>query len=182
MKLLRASAIVLLFLVVACGDPASPHPAGPPPKITALPRALTSQEQRLIEADNRFAIKVLKQLTAATRDTLENLFVSPLSVAMALGMTYNGAAGTTEEAMRATLELEGMTVAEVNEAYRSLIKLLRDLDPRVRFQIANSIWYRLGLTFEQPFIDANRTYFDARVEALDFNSPTAPQVPFPTAP
>ena len=146
-----------------------------PPRISALPRSLTSQEQRLIEADNRFAIKLLKQATAETRDTLPNLFVSPLSVAMALGMTYNGAAGTTEEAMRATLELDGMTLAEVNEANQSLIALLRGLDPRVKFQIANSIWYRLGLAVEQPFLDANRTYFDARVEALDFSSPTAPQ-------
>lgn len=168
MKRLRASAIALPLLIVACSDP-----AGPAPKITALPRALTSQEQRLIEADNRFAIKLLKQVSADTRDKVENLFVSPLSVAMALGMTYNGAASTTEEAMRATLELDGMTVAEVNEAYRSLIALLRELDPRVRFQIANSIWYRLGLPVERPFIDANRTYFDARVEAIDFYSPAA---------
>ena len=166
---LRSFPIALALLSLACSDPSGP----PPKKITALPRELTAAEQRIIEADNRFAIKLLRQLTADTRDTLENLFVSPLSVAMALGMTYNGAAGTTEDAMRATLELEGMTVAEVNESYRSLITMLRELDPRVRFQIANSIWYRLGLTVEQPFIDANRTYFDARVEALDFGAPTA---------
>jgi len=51
--------------------------------------------------------------------------------------------------------------------------LLRGLDPRVQFQIANSIWYRLGFTVEQPFLDANRTYYDARVQALDFTAPTA---------
>jgi len=165
---LRISTLAVVLLAFACAkDPTAP------PRITALPRALTGQEQRLIEADNRFAIKLLQQATAQTRDTLPNLFVSPLSVAMALGMTYNGAAGTTEAAMRATLELEGMTVAEVNEAYRGLIRLLRDLDPRVRFTIANSIWYRDGLSVEPPFIEANRTYFDARVEALDFSSPAA---------
>ncbi|MGH7519719.1 MAG: serpin family protein [Gemmatimonadales bacterium] len=170
MKLPRLRAITLLVLSVACGK----DPVGPPPRITALPRALTTQETRLIEADNRFAIKLLKQATADTRDTLPNLFVSPLSVAMALGMTYNGAAGTTEEAMRATLELDGMTLAEVNEANQSLIALLRGLDPRVQFQIANSIWYRNGFAVEQPFIDANRTYFDARVDSLDFTSAAAP--------
>ena len=169
MKLLRPLVLPLAFLVFACKDP-----AGPPAKITALPRALTAEEQRLIDADNRFAIKLLKQATADTRDTLENLFISPLSIAMALGMTYNGAAGTTEDAMRAALELEGMSVAEVNESYRSLIKLLRELDPRVRFQIANSIWYLQGYSVEQAFLDANRTYYDATVEALDFASPTAP--------
>ncbi|HEV8509703.1 MAG TPA: serpin family protein [Gemmatimonadales bacterium] len=165
----RTSAITLAFLAFACSDP-----VGPPSKITALPRALTSQEQGLIAADNRFAIKLLKQAVADTRDTLPNLFVSPLSVAMALAMTYNGAAGTTEDAMRATLELEGMSVAEVNESYRSLIKLLRELDPRVAFTIANSIWYLDGYAVEPDFLDANRIYYDARVTALDFGSPTAP--------
>lgn len=169
MTLLRPIALTLAVLSLSCGDP-----IGPPPKITALPRALTAAEQQIIAADNRFAVKLLRQVTADTRDTLKNLFVSPLSVAMALGMTYNGAAGATEDSMRATLELEGMSVAEVNESYRSLIKLLRELDPRVRFQIANSIWYKQGYSIEQAFLDANRTYYDATVEALDFASPTAP--------
>jgi serine protease inhibitor len=170
MKPLRLSAIALVLLAVGC----SKDPVGPPPRITALPRALTTQEQQLIQADNRFAIKLLKQASADTRDTLENLFVSPLSVAMALAMTYNGAAGTTEEAMRSTLELDGMSVAEVNQSYRSLIALLRGLDPHVQFQIANSIWYRQDYAVEQPFLTANRDYYDAQVTALDFGSPTAP--------
>ena len=168
-SLLVASAAAAL-IASACG------PEGPTsPLITALPRPLTSGEEKLIAADNRFAFTFLRQVAQETRDTLPNLFVSPLSVAMALGMTYNGAAGTTEEAMRHTLELEGMTVPEVNDASRSLIALLRGLDPGVRFRIANSIWYRQSFTVEQPFIDANRTYFDAEVAGLDFASPEAPQ-------
>src|SRR6266478_10074358 len=167
----RLPAIALLLVVIACSkDPVSPKA---PPRITALPRALTAQEQQLIQADNRFAIKLLRETYSELRDSLPNLFVSPLSVAMALGMTYNGAATTTEDAMRATLELDSMTVGEVNEANQSLIALLRGLDPHVQFQIANSIWYRLGFTVEQPFLDANRTYYDARVEALDFTAPSA---------
>src|SRR5207249_8236123 len=169
MKAFRLTALALVVLAVGC----SSDPVGPPPRITALPRALTTQEQSLIQADNRLAIKLLKQVNADTRDTMPNLFVSPLSVAMALAMTYNGAATTTAEAMRATLELDGMTVPEVDESYRSLIALLRGLDPHVKFQIANSIWYDLGLVVEQPFIAANRTYFDAQVESLDFRSSTA---------
>ena len=175
MNRLRLSAIALAFLAVGCGkNPVDgKNPGGPPPPITALPRALTTQEQQLIQADNRFAIKLLKQATVDTRDTLPNLFVSPLSVAMALAMTYNGAAGTTEAAMRSTLELDSMSVAEVNESYRGLIRLLRELDPHVRFQIANSIWYLQGYTIEQPFLDANHTYYDAQVTGLDFASPAA---------
>src|SRR6266566_2511865 len=86
MKPLRLLAIALP-LAVAC----SKEPLGPPARITALPRALTAREQQLIQADNRFAIKLLKEANTQTRDTLPNLFVSPLSAAMALAMTYNGA-------------------------------------------------------------------------------------------
>jgi len=171
MRSVRLPAIALALVAVACTkDPVS---SKAPPRITALPRALTAQEQQLIQADNRFAIKLLRETYSELRDTLPNLFVSPLSVAMALGMTYNGAATTTEDAMRSTLELDSMTVDQVNHANQSLIALLRGLDPRVKFQIANSIWYRLGFTVEPPFLDANRTYYDARVQALDFTAPTA---------
>ncbi len=166
--LLRPFVLLPTLIALACANP-----VGPPSRITALPRSLTGGEQRLIDADNRFAIKLLKQATAETRDTLPNLFVSPLSVAMALGMAYNGAAGSTEDSMRVALELDGMSVAEVNEGYRSLIALLRGLDPGVRFTIANSIWYLEGYDVEQSFLDANRTYYDARVSALDFASPAA---------
>jgi serpin B len=168
MHLRLAAAAALAAL--GCG------PNGPvtgPAPITTLPRALTTAEQRLIAADNRFALRLLGQVTAEQRDAPRNVFLSPLSVAMALAMTYNGAAGATEEAMRATLDLDGMTVPEVNVAYRELIALLQNLDPRVRFTLANSIWYRQGFAVEQPFLDATRTHYDARVAALDFRSPTA---------
>ena len=164
----RAAAAAAM-LTLACG------PEGPvtaPAPITALPRALTSAEQHLIAVDNRFALTLLGEVTGTQR-AAGNLFLSPLSVAMALAMTYNGAAGTTEEAMRATLGLDGMTVAEVNEAYRGLIALLRGLDPRVQFTLANSIWYRQGFAVEQPFLDATQTFYDARVAPLNFASPVA---------
>jgi len=167
----RLCPIALVLVAIGCAhDPTASHV---PPRITALPRALTAQEQQLIQADNRLAIKLLKQASADTRDTVPNLFISPLSVAMALTMTYNGAAGATEAAMRSTLELDSMTLGDVNASNRSLIALLRGLDPRVKFTIANSIWYRPEFVVEPAFIDTNRVYFDARVQSLDFDSPAA---------
>ena len=147
------------------GDPSGP--------ITALPRALSPAELKLIEADNDFALKLYRELDRQA--PAENLFISPLSIALALGMTYNGADGTTFQGMTDALELHNMSIEEVNQAYRDLIDLLFRLDPAVEFHIANSIWYREGMTFEQAFLDANREYFDAEVSALDFASPQAAQ-------
>jgi serine protease inhibitor len=139
--------------------------------ITELPRPLSSAESQLIAADNGFAFRLLGAITAA--DTGGNLFISPLSVGMALGMTYNGAAGGTADAMRLTLGFDGLTRDEINASYRSLIDLLRGLDPSVEFTIANSVWYRPDMALDSAFLDRTTRYFDAAVRPLDFGSPDA---------
>jgi serpin B len=159
--------VPLVVLVATCGDAFGP--------IDDLPRELSVAELKLVEADNRFAFKLFRELNTLEEDGT-NVFVSPLSVGMALGMTYNGAAGTTRDAMQQTLELGGMTLQEVNEAYHGLIGLLRDLDPRVEFALANSIWYRQGVPVLPDFLDRNQHYFDAEVRALDFSDAGAADV------
>jgi len=54
-----------------------------------------------------------------------------------------------------------------------LIALLRGLDPRVAFTLANSVWYRQQFNPLPAFLYATRTYFDATVQSIDFASPTA---------
>jgi serpin B len=140
--------------------------------ITALPRQLSVAEQELVQADNAFAFSLFREVNRQEAAD-QNVFVSPLSVAMALGMTYNGADGTTRTAMAEALELQGMSVADVNQAYRDLIDLLTGLDSRVEFRIANSIWHRPAFTPSQAFLDLNQQFFDATVQALDFAGPGA---------
>jgi serpin B len=143
--------------------------------IEELPRPLTTAELQLVDADNRFAFKLFREVSMQEAAGA-NVFISPLSVGMALGMAYNGAGGTTRDAMQATLELGGMTLQEVNESYQSLIALLRELDPRVTFTLANSIWYREGIAVVPQFVDLNRQYFDAEVAALNFDDPASVDV------
>src|SRR5213595_2650061 len=156
------------ILVAQCGEPSltAPQP------ITALPRTLSAAETGLITADNRFAFNLFGEIARqASPDS--NLFVSPLSAAMALAMAYNGAGGATQAEMQRVLQLDGMTLDDVDQSYRSLIGLLRGLDPQVAFTLANSVWYDRRYAPTSEFLDATRTYFDARVEGLDFGSPTA---------
>ncbi len=139
------------------------------------PFKLTAAEKSLIESDNEFGLKLFKKINETAGD--KNIFISPLSISMALGMTLNGADGATQEAMRQTLELSGLTMEEINESYRQLIDLLTQLDPKVQFQIANSIWYRDD--FQQPeteFLDRCDEYFNALVTELNFSDPNAPAI------
>jgi len=152
-------------------DPATPPaapPTTPPTVLTTLPRALTASEVKVRDAANAFAFALWGKVSAAQRDS--NVFVSPLSASFALGMTMNGAAGTTADQMRQALQFGGASMAEVNGGYKSLIALLTSLDAGVQMQIANSIWYRQDFPFRQSFFDTTRVYFDAKVQGLDFGN------------
>jgi serine protease inhibitor len=67
-------------------------------------------DKRLVAANNRFGFKLFNQLQL--KDQGKNVFLSPLSVALALSMTYTGASGETQEAMRRTLKTEGLSLDE----------------------------------------------------------------------
>ena len=166
----RAQTLFFLFLLAALAWQCSENPANSPP--TSEPIDISEAEKTLIESDNKFGLKLFQVINEAQGDS--NIFISPLSVAMALGMTLNGADGTTLDAMEQTLELSGLTMEEINESYRHLIDLLTGLDPQVQFDIANSIWYDENL--DQPeadFLTRCQEYFGALVTGLDFRSPDA---------
>jgi serine protease inhibitor len=137
-------------------------------------RDLNVLEKRVAEASNAFGFSLFGAV--CREEGAKNVFVSPLSVSMALGMTLNGAAGATETAMRRTLGFEGLTQDEINASYRGLLDLLPGVDPKTVMEIANSIWYRLGYPVLPAFIDVNARHFDADVREADFADPGAPDV------
>jgi serpin B len=167
MRLTCTSLLLTLFLCfIACDGKLS---------VIGLPeteRDLSSNEKTLVATDNAFGIRLFNEICTTQADS--NVFISPLSVSMALSMTTNGAAGATETAMRTALGSEEMTMDEINASSRSLIDLLENLDPDVIFEIANSIWPREGFEVETDFLEVNRRYFDAEIRELDFNLPSAP--------
>jgi len=130
---------------------------------------LNKKSAEIIEADKAFGFELFREVYNFVEE--DNLMISPLSVSYALGMTYNGAAGTTLEAFRDVLHFEDLTNQEVNESYKDLMSQLVTLDDRVEFSIANSIWYRLGFEVLSEFIATNQEYFDAAIEEIDFFDP-----------
>jgi len=161
--------LATVAVVAACSD--ATGPSGGARRITELPRALSSGELAVIGASNAFGFNLLRELDRTRSNS--NIFMSPLSASMALGMTMNGAAGQTFAEMRSTLGFGAQSSAEINASYRSLIDMLRALDPTVDVRIANAIWYRAGFPFEASFLDESKQFFDAKVAPLDFAAPGA---------
>jgi serine protease inhibitor len=165
MKTSRMFFIVLVVgVVAACSRDMSYEPS------QIIVRSLTANEQTVNNAGMDFGFEMLQKLGQAAPQ--ENIFISPLSISMALAMTLNGAAGSTETAMRQTLRADDLTETERNEAYQSLIALLMSIDKSIQIEIANSIWIRQGFDVEPAFINTNQDYFGAIVQTLDFGNPS----------
>lgn len=160
-------AFPLALMIAGCSSIADPQPV---PKIDSLPRALTDAEQSLIAGGEAFAFDFLREVTR-TEQPGRNIFVSPLSASMALGMALAGAEGDTYASMHDALRLDGLDRAEVDASYRSLIDLLSDLDPAVTVRIGNSVWHRLGFDLEPDYVTGIEADFYATVGGLDFGDP-----------
>jgi serine protease inhibitor len=171
MKHFRAGFLISLAVLLSDCALFTEGSEGPPPLLTALPRDLSAPETLLVDASNQLGFALLREARRPAPDS--NLFLSPLSAAMALGMTLNGAAGTTLDSMRLALRLGSAPLAEINAGYRSLLDLLRGLDKSSEFQIANSIWADSGYPFFPAFLDVGRSSFDAEVQTLDLQAPAS---------
>ncbi len=156
--------ILLAILAVAgCGQSTAPE--------KVPPRPLSKEESTIVTSDNAFGLRLFRRLGEAENG--KNLFISPLSVSMALGMTLNGADGATRDSMAHALELAGLTEDQINGSYRTLIDLLTSIDPKVDVRIANSVWARSGVSVDTGFAGRLGRFFSAPVTSLDMASPAA---------
>lgn len=161
-----------LALLTACNDPVAPGAERP---LTELPRALTTSERAIIAGSNDFAFGLMRQVAAQSASD-SNLFISPLSVSAALGMTMNGTAGETQAQFRRALGFGDLPLEGANDAYASLTALLRGIDGGVDFRIANSTWADAGFPVRPEFAARVRASFGAEARSLDLQAPTSKYV------
>lgn len=123
-------------------------------------------EPGVVDANTKFGFNLFNEILNTEED--KNIFISPFSVSLALAMTLNGAAETTEQAMTDTLQLQGNDSETINTSYALLLQALKSSDPKVTLEIANSLWADQHFTFNQDFLQRNTDYFGAEVSTLDF--------------
>ncbi|MEN8158390.1 MAG: serpin family protein [Bacteroidota bacterium] len=156
--------IVLIFTGTACSDEPVPDPVFD----------YNLKSAKVVETNNNFGLDLLRSVFE--NDDTPNIMISPASVSMALGMTYNGAENITKEAFEQVLNYDGLTRQEVNEITKELINVLvTNVDGNL-LEIANSIWNDEGFPVKQEFIDLNANYYDAEVRELDLQTARALEI------
>ena len=137
-------------------------------------RPLATTTGTLVETSNAFSVDLFKSIQQQKPD--ENIFISPLSVDIALHMTVNGASGETKTVMKETLGVADLSDEEVNEAARALIEQLLSMDREVALAIANAIWFKDTYTLQTGFDQLIRDYYDGRIEGLNFDNPASKDI------
>uniref|UniRef100_B8HS87 Proteinase inhibitor I4 serpin n=1 Tax=Cyanothece sp. (strain PCC 7425 / ATCC 29141) TaxID=395961 RepID=B8HS87_CYAP4 len=126
---------------------------------------------QILSAQTRFSLKLFQAISQQNQG--KNVLISPTSIALALSMTYNGAVGETQQAMAKAMELQGITLADLNRANADLKAVLQNPDPKVQLAIANSLWARQDFTLKPNFIQLNRQFYGAEVTNLNFTDANA---------
>ena len=149
--------------------PVTPAPPGLPAR--AEPVATEAQVGELVLGNNAFAFDLYRELSSENG----NLFYSPYSISVALGMTYAGARDETESQMADTLHF-GLPQDALHPAFNTLHLDLDsrsgdkdDNDPSAfRLNVANALWGQQGYQFLDEFTTVVGENYGTAVIPTDF--------------
>lgn len=173
-----AAAFAGILLVSGCGGSNGHNgnngnnSAGNPPVASPLVATAVQQAQQndtpvppqIVSADNAFGLALFNTLN---RGASSNVAISPTSIALTLQMIYNGADGSTQQAMSQAMQLQGLDATTVDQDNAALQAALIESEPNVQLTMANSLWMHLTANPVLPsFVSANQTYYAADIGDL----------------
>jgi serine protease inhibitor len=172
-----AAVLAIGVIPVGCGGgtlsanqqstpPGTSSGAGATPTAVALAqKADTPVDPAIVTADNAFGLSLFDTLLGGSGGG--NIAISPLSVALALHVLYNGAAGSTQQAMAQTLKLGTLSAQALNNDNAALQASLMSADPKVQLTIANSLWIdQTDGPVLPSFTQTDETYYGATIGDL----------------
>ena len=124
---------------------------------------MTEQDERLASANDKFAVDVYKQQASATDD---NIFASPLSISVALAMTYLGARGQTKAQMKDVLHFADVDEDQLHKSFSDIQSALNK--PENNVYVANSLFADNSYKFLKEFTVNGLKYYGAKFKPVDF--------------
>lgn len=146
------------------------EPIEPTTRHSYKPIDLYGPQKKMNASLQEFSWKLFKEVFTH-RDGDINLMISPISLEYDLGMFVNGLSGETQQELLKTLGMEGYTMDEINNFFKTMLTGLETADEAATFKSANSFWYRQGLKANDNFLSAIQNFYDAQAEAVDFTDP-----------
>ncbi|XP_003787059.1 corticosteroid-binding globulin isoform X1 [Otolemur garnettii] len=122
----------------------------------------------LAPANVDFAFSLYKHLVALTPD--KNIFISPVSISMALAMLSLGTWGHTRTQLLQGLgfNLTEMAEAEIHQSFQHLHHLLEESATSLEMTMGNALFFDHSLELLETFLTDMRHFYDSEALATDF--------------
>lgn len=183
-----AAVAVAVAITLGVALPGSSGPATPAPRValgqhvaahsgvavqlaadrTSIAKTDPSAAAAVARTEQAFTLALLQHLDASGAPG--NVVLSPSSVAIALAMLQNGAAGRTLTEIAHALQSQNLSTRQQDAGWATLTAELAAAGKSagVTLQSANSLWLQRGLQMQNPFMAAMARYFDTGVWQVDF--------------
>lgn len=173
-RMKRNTLSLILMVALACA-PALTACQGEGPVTPLSPRQdipLTKTQEGRVAQGNDFGLKLFRQM-AGTKAAADNLFISPLSLSMALSALSGGAQDQTLQEIQSLLGFKEAEAREMHEYFQYLVPQLQGVDTSTALEIANAIWLRQNATPQAAFVDLLDKHYLCKVATLPFGEPEA---------
>ena len=118
-----------------------------------------------------FGLKLTVDMAA--KQPRENVFVSPLSIFLALSMAETGSDGKTRSAIRHGLAVpENLNEDQLHNSASALLKSLH-AQTGVQLAIANALWSDRSLPLSPQYVERCKKLFAAQATSLNFHEPSS---------
>jgi len=114
-----------------------------------------------------FGIALLQKLAPQARN--QNVFISPLSIGMALSMAADGAHGQTRATIAHTLGFSSGAFASANASLTRALAANHD----AQVGVANALWFRQDIPPKAAYVNLLKSQYSAQAQALQFGNPSA---------
>ena len=190
------SAVFLVFMLVACGDDKkgddttdtgdtgtvsdsddtdtgesgneTSDPAAWEAKYKKADTSAEKVSEDVVKANNKLGLEIFSRL--AKEEGAKNVMISPLSIAISMAMTANGAVDGALAEMKDVLGFGEMEMPDVNEQFSQLIASLVEADKDMVLEIADSIWMddAFAPSVKADFIAVLEDFYSAALFTEDF--------------
>lgn len=124
----------------------------------------------LVTSSNEFSCEIYRQMGTVAGPGA-NVFLSPFSVLLGLGMVHAAAKGNTRSQMTKAMHLEGYRDGQeaVGEAFRRLVSIVNNPSLNYTLRTANRLFVSdAGLQVLENFLAFTEKYFGAGLMAMNF--------------
>jgi len=125
--------------------------------------------ESVVGANTQFALRLYSSIRDFQQG--ENIFYSPLSIFLALAMTYEGARGQTASEIQSIFSLPGDNVTR-RSSIAAIFSDLNMVSVSYTLNIANALWIQQDYRLLDEYLDIIRTYYSGEANNVDFRSAT----------